>query len=91
MAAYETTDDVMKFFHFCNKVSNEYGFGKLGHKRLGGSSDAAYVTMAKTPILCSFGVKGQWNHTIKEYALVDSLLEITKLISTIIMNINKFE
>lgn len=90
MAAFETTDDVMGFYNFCNKISNKYGFEELGHKRLGGSSDAAYITMAKTPVLCSFGVRGQWNHTVKEYALVDSLLERTKLISTIIMNLGKF-
>lgn len=91
MAAFETTDEVMKFYQFCNEISKDYGFGELGHKRLGGSSDAAYITIAGTPVLCSFGVRGQWNHTMEEYALVDSLLERTKLISTIIMNLEKFQ
>lgn len=91
MAAYETTEDVMKYYNFVNEVSKKYGFGEMGYKRLGGSSDASYITIAKTPVLCSFGVQGQWNHTIKEYALVDSLLKRTKLISTIIMNLQKFQ
>ncbi len=91
MAAYETTDDIMRYYKFVNAISKEYGFGEIGYKRLGGSSDASYITMAKTPVLCSFGVQGQWNHTVKEYALVDSLFERTKLISTIIMNLEKFE
>jgi len=42
---------------------------------LGGASDAAYITMAEVPCLCSMGVKGEWNHTDREYALVDSAIE----------------
>ena len=87
MPAYETTADVLKFYVFCNEVSKKYGFGEMKSKRLGGSSDASYITMAGTPVLCSFGVRGQWNHTTKEYALVDSLFDRAKLISTIIMSL----
>jgi glutamate carboxypeptidase len=91
MAAFETTDEVMKFYEFVNEISQKYGFGTMEGKRLGGSSDAAYIGMAKTPVLCSFGAKGQWNHTDKEYALVDSLFERAKLISTVILNLKNFE
>ena len=87
MPAYETTADVLKFYVFCNEVSKKYGFDEMKSKRLGGSSDASYITMAGTPVLCSFGVRGQWNHTTKEYALVDSLFDRAKLISTIIMSL----
>jgi glutamate carboxypeptidase len=90
MAAYDTTDDVIRYYDFVNGISTEYGFGPMGSKRLGGSSDASYITIAKTPVICSFGVRGQWNHTIREYAVVESLFERTKLISTIILNLNKF-
>ncbi|MGI6129547.1 MAG: M20 family metallopeptidase [bacterium] len=91
MAAYETTDDVIKFYNFCNEVAKKYGFGEMGSRRLGGSSDAAFITIAKTPVLCSCGVRGEWNHTAKEYALVDSLFERTKLLSTIVLNLDQFK
>lgn len=91
MAAYETTDEVIRYYEFVNEVSKKYGFGEIGHRRLGGSSDASYITMAGTPVLCSFGVQGQWNHTAKEYALVDSLFKRAKLISAVIMNLEKFK
>ena len=91
MAAYETTDDVLRFYDFVNETSKEYGFGEMGNKKLGGGSDASYITIAKTPVLCSFGVQGQWNHTKEEYAIVESLYTRTKLISTIIMNLSKFK
>lgn len=90
MAPYETTDDVIKFYEFVNKTSQEFGFGEMGSTKLGGGSDASYITIAKTPVLCSFGVRGQWNHTAEEYAIVESLFERTKLISTVIMNLQNF-
>lgn len=91
MAPYETTDGVLEFYEFCNKISKEYGFGDMDSKRLGGSSDAAYLTIGGTPALCSFGVKGQWNHTADEYALVNSLFERAKFISTIILNLEEYK
>lgn len=91
MAAFETTDEVMKFYEFVNETSQKYGFGTMEGRKLGGSSDAAYINMVKTPVLCSFGVRGQWNHTVREYALVDSLFERAKLISTIILNLKNFK
>lgn len=90
IAPYETTDDVMRFYNFVNKTSKEFGFGEMGYTKLGGGSDASYITIAKTPVLCSFGVRGQWNHTAEEYAVVESLFERAKLISTVVLNLNNF-
>ena len=90
IAAYETTDNVMKFHKFVNETSQKYGFGEMGHKKLGGGSDAAYLTIAGTPALCSFGVRGEWNHTLREYAIVETLFERAKLISTVILELKNF-
>lgn len=91
MMPFETTEDVMKFHKFVNTVSKENGFGEINSKRLGGSSDASYLTIANVPAICSFGVKGEWNHTSREYALVDSMFERVNLISTIVLNLDKFD
>lgn len=91
MMAFETTEDVMKFYEFVNTVSKENDFGEINAKKLGGSSDASYLTIGKVPTICSFGVKGEWNHTSREYALVDSMFERVKLISEVILNLDKFE
>jgi glutamate carboxypeptidase len=64
---------------------------KGGSKRLGGSSDASYLTIANVPTICAFGVQGQWNHTVREYAFVDSIFERAKIISTIALNLDKFK
>ncbi|PBF69772.1 peptidase M20 [Clostridioides difficile] len=91
MMPFETTEDVMRFHTFVNEVSKENGFGELNAKRLGGSSDASYLTIANVPTICSFGVRGEWNHTSREYAVVNSMFERVKLISTVILNLDKFE
>lgn len=90
-AAFETTDEVIKLYDFCKGVAQKHGFAEMPSRRLGGSSDAAFILMAGTPVLCSCGVRGQWNHTVREYALVDSLFERTKLLSTIVLNLNQFQ
>lgn len=90
MMPFETTEDVLNLHSFVNDISLNNNFGEIGFKKLGGGSDASYLTIAKVPTLCSCGVKGQWNHTVDEYAIVDSMFERTKLLSTIILNLKKF-
>lgn len=90
MAPYETTDGVMKLYDFVRSTVSNYGFGDISCRAVGGSSDAAYVTMAGTPILCSCGAIGEWNHTTKEYVLVDSLFERVGMFAAVIMESDHF-
>ena len=62
----------------------------MGYTTLGGGSDASYLTMAGTPSICSFGVQGQWNHTDREYALVESMFERPKLWAAVVLAMNGF-
>lgn len=87
--AFDTTEKVLDFYNFVEQVVKDYNLPKINKKRLGGSSDACYITEAGVPVICSFGVRGQWNHTTKEYAIVESLFERAKFISTIILNLEK--
>ncbi len=74
-----------------NTVAGEYGFPAMGGVVLGGASDAAYSTIAGVPSLCSCGAMGEWNHTVKEYILKDSLLNRSKLYTMAVLNIDSFE
>lgn len=91
MMAFETNENVLKFYDFVSQVCDEYGFGEYGSRPLGGSSDASYLTISKVPTLCSFGVRGEWNHTEREYAIVESVFERAKVLSTIVLNLDKFK
>jgi glutamate carboxypeptidase len=90
-AAYEQSDQVLRFHKFVARTARECGLEAPGAKVLGGSSDASYIQMAGTPVLCSCGIIGQWNHTTREYALLDSMSPRGQLIASVILNIDKFE
>lgn len=80
-----------KAFNFVKSISLEYGFGEPQPVHIGGSSDAAFITMAGVPCLCSMGPKGEWNHTNREYALLDSAIERIILITASILEASEIE
>lgn len=91
MSPYEDTDQVRQFWEFIRDIAAECGFEEIKGKTVGGSSDASYIQMAGTPVICSIGIKGEWNHTTREYALLDSMSPRGKLIASVILNLDRFE
>ena len=57
----------------------------------GGGSDSAYSVAAGVPTIDQIGVKGQWNHSDREYAVVDTMFERMKLVVDCVLNIDEFE
>jgi len=47
----------------------------------GGSSDAGWTVRAGAPTLCGMGAIGEFNHTLREYIVVDSLVQRAKLLA----------
>lgn len=90
LGVFEKNERNMALYKFCNQISKEYNYGELGHVFLGGGSDAVEISRENVPTNCSFGVLGEWNHTEREYAVVESMFTRSKLISAIILNLNKF-
>ena len=88
---FETTSEGLRFFNFVKNISKEYNLGEINGRTLGGCSDAASTTMAGVPTICSCGVRGQWNHTKREYAVVDSIFERIKLYTTAVVNMDSFD
>ena len=68
----------------------ETGLEAVEKIALGGSSDAAYLTMAGVPTVCSCGTMGEWNHTVREYAMVDSLYQRAKLFAGALLRMDQF-
>ena len=81
---FKTNDQVLKLFDFINKVAIENEFTPFGSIQLGGGSDAGAIGMAGIPVLCSCGVIGQYNHNIREYAVVESLFNRAKIYAVVI-------
>lgn len=86
---FEESKENLALWRFCDRISREMEMGEMGHVFLGGGSDAIEISRV-TPTLCSCGVRGEWNHTDREYAVVDSLFERTKLWCEVLRRAEEF-
>lgn len=82
--AMEITQTNLDFLDKINKCFEKYGLSKVGIGSGSGGSDAAEVTRAGIPCVDSIGVKGEYIHSINEYAELDSLAESAKRMAAII-------
>lgn len=89
VGVYEQTEDNMTFWKFCSELSEKFGYGELGHVFLGGGSDALFLQQAGVPTICSCGVVGEWNHTDREYAVVETLFTRAKLWCGVVMHLDE--
>lgn len=85
----ERTEGTMELLKVAQEVAKENGWPVPGPKLCGGGSDAAYTVQAGIPTLCSIGVEGARNHTVEEWADVDSLFARTKLMIGILLKVTK--
>ena len=81
----------MALWSFVNDVCKAEGFHEVGHVFLGGGSDASGMAESGVPVLCSCGVRGEWNHTDREYAVVDSMFERVNMWSNVVMHLDEFK
>lgn len=87
---YETTDGVTKLLNFVKDTASAYGLPEVNGRALGGGSDSPRAQYVGVPTLDSCGVRGQWNHTTREYAVVESLFERIKMWTAVVANIEDF-
>lgn len=78
-----------KLFDLVCRVSEDLSFRKPTAVISGGGSDSAYSVKAGVPTVDQMGVKGQWNHSDREYAVVETLFERTKLAAACVLELEK--
>ncbi len=83
----ERIEGTMELLKVAQEVAKENGWPVPGPKLCGGGSDAAYTVQAGIPTLCSIGVEGARNHTVEEWADVDSLFARAKLMIGILLKV----
>lgn len=89
LKAFDGEPPVMKLFNFVNNVAEENGFPKFGQIKLGGASDAGNIAASGIPVICSCGVIGEYNHNIREYAVVQSLFDRSKIFALVVLEADK--
>lgn len=78
----------IELLKIAQEVAEESGFRKPEARLCGGGSDAAYTTAMGVPTLCAVGVEGARNHTVEEWADVDSLFRRAKQMAGILIKLN---
>ena len=86
---FEPNPQIMRLFSLVNQVAADHGFAAFGQIQLGGASDAGAIAAAGIPVLCSCGPIGEFNHNVREYAVVDSLFERVKIYALTVTEIDK--
>lgn len=84
----QTTPGVKRLFDIVRKSYQENGWGTPYELFVGGGSDSAYSVISGVPTVCSMGVKGGLNHSVQEFAIVESLFERTKLLIACVLNLD---
>lgn len=89
----EKTEGNMKLFEHVRNISQELGFNEPPIEPVvsGGASDSPYSVLAGVPTIDQFGVKGKWNHSPREYAVLDSIFERIKLAVASVVKIDEAE
>lgn len=85
--AMERIEGSEKLFERANTEAQKAGLPAMKAIAVGGGSDSAFLTMCGIPTLCAMGVKGQFNHTVREWAQESSLTERAKLLLTCLMKL----
>lgn len=91
MGGFEATEKNYALQRFVNEVCTKEGHPAVGAIFLGGGSDAASMAQTGVPVLCSCGVRGEWNHTDREYAVVESMYERAEMWSSVVLHIGEFK
>ena len=85
------TKENERLFDYVKSIAEELGFAAPHAIVSGGGSDSAYSVKAGVPTIDQMGAKGQWNHSDREYAVVDTLFERAKLAIACVLELDRFE
>lgn len=81
----EKNPETMALFDKLLAVCHKYGFGSLTPVESGGGSDSCYTQAAGIPSICGMGACGEFCHTNKEYALIDSISLRAKILTLFLL------
>ena len=81
----EKNPETMALFDKLLAVCQKYGLGSLTPVESGGGSDSCYTQAAGIPSICGMGACGEFCHTSKEYALIDSISLRAKILTLFLL------
>lgn len=85
------TEGNERLFGYVKGMSAELGLPEPVPVVSGGGSDSSFSVRAGVPTIDQMGVKGRWNHSDREFAIVETLFERAKLAVACVLGIDEFE
>ncbi len=79
MDPMEHTEGVQKLYELVEQTARDIGYGEVHPFEVGGVSDSCIAVVEGIPTVCAMGVKGEFNHTEREYAIAESIFSRTIL------------
>lgn len=83
----ERTDEVMELYHHVADAAKRIGMDIPKPVAAGSWSDSTFIVASGVPAICALGVRGEWNHSTREYAVLESLFERCKLVTATILSL----
>lgn len=87
----EQTAGNERLFRYVAEIYRDLSLPEPSMEFSGGGSDSAFSVLAGVPTVDQMGVKGEWNHSDREYALAESIFERAKVLAACVLNIGRFE
>ena len=87
----EPSRENYRLFRLMESVAEETGYGPIHAKEVGGGSDSNIPASLGIPTVCGVGVRGEYNHTEREYAVVDSMAARCEVIVNTILRLDELE
>lgn len=81
----EKNPETMALFDKLLAVCHKYRLGGLTPVESGGGSDSCYTQAAGIPSICGMGACGEFCHTNKEYALIESISTRAKILTMFLL------
>lgn len=81
----EKNPETMALFDRLLGICHKYGLGSLTPVESGGGSDSCYTQAAGIVSICGMGACGEFCHTNKEYALIESVSTRAKILTMFLL------
>ena len=91
LAPLQETEDVLSLYNFVNEIAIESGYEPFGKIHRGGATDAGNIAAAGVPVLDACGIRGDFAHNKKEYAVEESMYERAKIFAATVAKIKDFK
>lgn len=86
---YEETEEISKLCDFMNVLAAELNMPEFGKIQRGGVSDSGNIVAAGVPALDGLGIVGEFAHNQKEYGILQTMYDRTKLLAYAVTRIEE--